>query len=214
MISAVIFDLDGVLVDATEWHYEALNVSLSEVGSYIELHEHLTEFDGLPTRTKLEMLSAKGRLDRNLHRSVEMRKQELTLRVFEERVIPQTEQQELMEFLSQKGLRLGLASNSVRSTVDLVLEKADLGRWISVSLSSSDVENPKPSPDIYLECALRLGVKPESCIVVEDNQKGVDAALNADMFVLKVKSPIFVTKESIGLAIANANAGQKLTEVD
>ena len=67
MIKALLYDLDGVLVDATEWHYESLNEALEEVAGFIiERSEHVTTFNGIPTNTKLEILEKQGRLERNL----------------------------------------------------------------------------------------------------------------------------------------------------
>ena len=67
MIKAVIFDMDGVLIDAREWHYEALNRALRLFGMEISRTDHLTTFDGLPTRRKLEMLSSTNGLPVELH---------------------------------------------------------------------------------------------------------------------------------------------------
>ena len=66
-IKAVIFDMDGVLIDAKEWHYQALNKALAIVGEEIELSEHQSTFDGLPTKSKLDLLSESGRLPLKLH---------------------------------------------------------------------------------------------------------------------------------------------------
>ena len=67
-IKAIIFDMDGVLIEAKDWHYEALNSALGKFGFAISRHDHLVTFDGLPTRDKLEMLSAQNGLSRNLHK--------------------------------------------------------------------------------------------------------------------------------------------------
>ena len=79
MIKCVLFDLDGVLVDACEWHYEALNLALQEVaGIMIERSEHESTFNGLPTKTKLNILTDQGRLDASDHDAVWSKKQDST----------------------------------------------------------------------------------------------------------------------------------------
>ena len=77
-IKAVIFDMDGVLIDAKEWHYESLNSALSLFGYEISRHDHLVTYDGLPTKKKLEMLSLENGLPTSLHAFVNQLKQQKT----------------------------------------------------------------------------------------------------------------------------------------
>jgi beta-phosphoglucomutase len=79
MISTVIFDMDGVLIDAREWHYEALNKALRLLGYEITRYEHLSTFDGLPTRKKLQMLTVERGLPAELHTFLNGLKQQYTM---------------------------------------------------------------------------------------------------------------------------------------
>ena len=84
MIKAILYDLDGVLVDATEWHYESLNAALKEIcGFVIKREEHISTFNGIPTMKKLEILNNQGRLDRKLFDKIWEKKQEKTFEVIE-----------------------------------------------------------------------------------------------------------------------------------
>ena len=81
MIKTVLFDMDGVLIDATEWHYEALNESLEIFGFTISRDEHQKRFNGMTTRSKLEILTVEKNLPRGLHKIISDIKQDRTLRI-------------------------------------------------------------------------------------------------------------------------------------
>ena len=87
-IKAIVFDMDGVLIDAKDWHYEALNEALNLFGYEISRHDHLTTFDGLPTRVKLEMLSVERGLPRKLHDFISSMKQIYTMQMVASRCKP------------------------------------------------------------------------------------------------------------------------------
>lgn len=81
MIKAVIFDMDGVLIEAKDWHYEALNKALNLFGHTISRHDHLTTYDGLPTSRKLNMLSVEHDLPVELHNFINEMKQAYTMEI-------------------------------------------------------------------------------------------------------------------------------------
>jgi len=185
-IKAVIFDMDGVLIDAKEWHYESLNRALAPYNAEIGRFEHLRTYDGLPTRTKLEMLSQARGLPRELHAAIQEAKQTYLLELVNEYCRPTLHHVKAMRGLKEAGLTLGVASNSIRPTVDLMLAKASLLPYLDFTLSNQDVAKAKPEPDIYLAAAKMAGVKPAECVVIEDNQHGVNAATRAGTHVLRV----------------------------
>src|SRR3712207_218770 len=113
-IKAVIFDMDGVLIDAKEWHYEALNAALRLFGSEISRYDHLITFDGLPTKKKLEMLSLEGGFPRKLHGFVNDLKQQYTMEIVYTKCKPVFQHQYALAKLKAEGFRLVVGSNSVR----------------------------------------------------------------------------------------------------
>ncbi len=122
MNNLVIFDLDGVLIDSREMHYEALNSALSAVGEQyvINKEEHLSVYDGLPTSRKLAMLTERKGLPVELHNTIWENKQKATLEIFSHL----EHDYELMHYFQQlknKGYQIAVASNSIRNTVKLVL---------------------------------------------------------------------------------------------
>jgi beta-phosphoglucomutase len=187
MIKAVIFDMDGVLIEAKEWHYESLNRALLLFGFEISRYAHLTSYDGLPTKTKLEMLSVEQGLPRTLHSFINDMKQRYTMELVHTQCKPRFVHEYALSSLKARGLKLAVCSNSIRATIDTMMEKANLQRYLDLTLSNEDVTNPKPSPEIYLSAMNRLGLSPAECLVVEDNENGVRAARDSGAHVLVVK---------------------------
>jgi HAD superfamily hydrolase (TIGR01509 family) len=180
--------MDGVLIDAKEWHYEALNRALAVYGFGISRHDHLATYDGLPTNTKLEILSREQGLPRSLHGVINRLKQEYTLEIVNQRCRPVPIHTYALSRLRNEGYVLGLASNAVRRSVELMMDRADLRQYFDFMLSNQDVSRPKPEPEIYITAMARADAQPDECVVVEDNQHGIQAALSAGAHVLRVES--------------------------
>ncbi len=202
MIRGVVFDMDGVLIEAKDWHYEALNRALGLFGFEISRYEHLTTYDGLPTRRKLDMLSIGSGLPRELHGFINDMKQVYTTELVHAHCRPQFVHEYALSNLKAAGLRLGVASNSVRSTVELMMHKASLEQYLDVMLSNEDVAHAKPDPEIYVEAMRRLDLRPEECLVVEDNENGIAAARASGAHVMVVADVSDVTLAAIRRRIA------------
>ena len=196
--SAVIFDMDGVLIDARDWHYRALNDALEIFDASIDSHEHETRFDGLPTRVKLQMLTDEGKLPAHLHELIDEVKQERTLREAAQRCFPRVEHLLMMEWLKREGISIGLATNSIRRTTLAMLDFAGLLNYLDVIVTNEDVRNAKPAPDIYLEAVRLLGVTPGQTLVVEDSEFGIRSAEAAGCTVIKVSGIEDVSENLLG----------------
>lgn len=192
-VKGVIFDMDGVLIDAKEWHYEAMNQALSLFGSTITRAEHEGEFDGLPTRDKLNRLTERSGLPPALHSFINEMKQRYTMNLIHQNCIPVDQHQYALSQLKQAGYRLAVASNSVRGSIECMLSRANLLPYLEFTLSNEDVKSGKPDPEIYLLAQHRLGLKPHECVIVEDNPHGIAAARASGANVLAVKDPSEVT---------------------
>jgi beta-phosphoglucomutase len=183
---AVLFDLDGVLVDATEWHYESLNRALGLFGFSINRYEHLSAYNGLPTRTKLEMLTVEKGLPRALHELIKRLKQVYTKEEILSKCWPVFEKEYMLSRLRREGYTLGVCSNAIRETVLLMLERSGVLKYLDLVLSNEDVRNPKPHPEIYLHAMERLGLQPGEVVIVEDAPHGIEAARRTGARVLEV----------------------------
>jgi HAD superfamily hydrolase (TIGR01509 family) len=191
MIKFIIFDLDGVLVEAKEIHYEALNEALGEK-YMITWDEHLSRYDGLKTSQKLEMLTKDKGLPVELYDEVWMNKQKLTIDKL--RNLPQSDQLiECMSSLTNDGYKIAVCSNSIRKTVLTVLSKLGIIEYVDLIISNEDVKNSKPHPEMYWKAISMMSFLPEQTLIVEDSPYGLLAASRSKSHVLRVKSPTEVS---------------------
>lgn len=208
MIKAIIFDMDGVLIDAKEWHYEALNKALKLFGYEISRYEHLVTYDGLPTAKKLEMLSIEKGLPVGLHKFLNELKQQYTIDKVYQSCRPLFTHEYALAKLKNEGFKLAVCSNSIRYTVELMMEKANLMQYLDFYLSNQDVKMPKPHPEIYTTAIKRLGFLPEECLVAEDNHNGIEAAIKAGAHVMQVTNVFDVNYENIRKNILYAESNK------
>lgn len=185
-IKAVIFDLDGVLVEAKDWHFNALNKALKIFGCDFSYEEHLLTFDGLPTNKKIEILNKTKKFPIELAPIVSDLKQIYTHEYFSTRCFPSFSQEYMFKKLTNEGILIAVASNSIRSTVDQAMTNLDIMKYIEFSLSNEDVSKPKPSPEIYLKAIDLLGFEANECLIVEDNINGITAAKASGAHCLEV----------------------------
>ena len=198
MIKLIIFDLDGVLVEAKQIHFETLNQALSEVSIdyIISESEHHSIYDGLKTNQKLEMLSRKKGLPTSEHERIWRKKQELTIEAIsklekDERLI------DLMRTLRKKGFQLACCSNSIRRSVLVMLSKIGLIEFMDLILSNEDVKNSKPHPEIYWKAMSSMGVLPDETLIVEDSPVGLLAGERSHAEVLRVSNTSDLTLNKI-----------------
>ena len=196
-VKAVVFDMDGVLIDAREWHYLALNEALNPFGFTITFEMQKTTFEGLPTKSKLDILSNEFGFPRELHSIVSKLKQDRTLRLASANCYPNVSHQILLERISRLGLKIGLYTNSIRETTNFMLAYAKLNHFLDKVITNEDVLEPKPSPEGYIRICRELEVNPNEVLVVEDGMYGIQAAKAAGCRVIKVSGPEEVSIEKI-----------------
>ena len=202
-IKAIIFDMDGVLIEAKEWHYEALNRALRLFGYEISRYDHLVTYDGLPTKKKLEMLSIERGLPRGLHSFINDMKQQYTMDLVQTQCKPRFVHEYALSKLKSEGYGLAVASNSIRNTVETMMIKADLLQYLDFFLSNQDVSKPKPDPEIYAVAIQRFGLKPDECLILEDNFNGIAAAKASGAHVLEIDTVDDVNYENIKSTISS-----------
>ena len=198
MIKLIIFDLDGVLVEAKEIHYKTLNKALSEVDTkyMITEKEHLSTYDGLKTNQKLEMLTKNKGLNPSYYEQIWNRKQDLTIEAISE-LKPNNHLISVFKRLRDGGYKLACASNSIRRSVLVMLSKIGLIEYMDLIISNEDVKNSKPHPEMYWKAMSMMGVLPEETLIVEDSPHGLLAASRSRANVLRVDNPSDLTFEKI-----------------
>ena len=211
MIKLIIFDLDGVLVDAREIHYEALNAALKDIDEkyLINRQEHLSLYDGLSTTKKLNMLTKNKGLSEDLHNLVWKLKQEKTIEIIDEfdqdkRIC------KILKKLKSDGYTVACATNSIRKTAKLQLIRRGFFEHIDFLYSNQDVTKPKPSAEIYMRCMLRANVDPHETIIVEDSHHGRRAAINSGGHLCAVKNSSDVTYKKIKELIQRIDGKQNI----
>lgn len=186
-LGLVMFDLDGVLVDACEWHYESLNAALKEFDlNEISREDHLSTFNGLPTKVKLSMLG----IDEETASKINRMKQDKTLEIIRSTAKPDAEKILMLSQLKREGIKVACVTNSIRKTAVAMLEATGQMPFIDLLVSNEDVQRNKPFPDCYDLAMEKLGVEPHRSLCVEDSPKGFEAAWNCKAdYVWKVNGP-------------------------
>lgn len=205
VIEAVVFDLEGVLVDSEHVWDAARKELAAERGrpwpeqasrdmmgmSSLEWSRYMHDVVGLPEPPEEISAEVVRRLEKIYRRELPLIGGAA----------------EAVERLAERW-PLGLASSSNRELIDLVLELSDLDRYFWVTVSSEEVPRGKPAPDVYLEAARRLGVSPARCAALEDSENGIRSAKAAGMHVLAIPNPRYPPAED-----ALALAGEVLTSI-
>jgi beta-phosphoglucomutase len=207
-IKAILFDMDGVLIDAKDWHYNALNQALALFGMEISRYDHIVTYDGLPTKKKLEMLTAERGLPAGLHDFINDMKQEFTFQLAYAKCKPTFNHQYALANLKAAGYRLASCSNSIRKTMDVLFERAELLSYFEFYLSNQDVLMPKPSPEIYILAMQKLGLTPQECLILEDNENGIKAATDSGAHVLVIGDVMDVNLDNIMKKITAVEEGK------
>lgn len=196
-IKAILFDMDGVLIEAKEWHYEALNRALHLFGMPISRFDHLTSFDGLPTLKKLELLSLERSLPKELHEFINEMKQKFTMEIVHSRCKPTFVHEYALSNLKSMGYKLAVCSNSVRNTVETMMQRSALAGYLDFMISNEDVSRGKPDPEMYVRAMEHFGLKPSECLIIEDNENGVKAARASGGHLLIVKEVVEVNLSNV-----------------
>ena len=205
---AIVFDMDGVLLDSEPLHFEALTAVLAADGLRLSITEFQT-FIGTTTRAMFATLIDRYGLPRLSSEYIALYDAEI-LRILGQPHPPAPGAIDLLATARTCGLRVGLASSSRRVWIDATLRSIGLEGTFETIVSGDDVTHSKPDPEIYLAAAARLAIAPDRCLAIEDSPNGATSAHRAGMQVIGVRTPYTAHLRLDGvLYIVNS-----LTEVD
>ena len=186
MIQAVIFDMDGVIIDSEPLQSQAWESIIRQYGKEPELNSAgLVHFVGFRIRENWEIIKERYEINEEIE-ALEEKRSQIYLMLLRKNMAPMRGFMDLIKTLKDKGLKLAIASSSHRDHVETLLDDLGIREYIDEFVSGDMVKKGKPHPDIYLEAANRLDVEPEKCVALEDSEVGVEAAKNADMKVIAV----------------------------
>lgn len=186
MIKAILWDLDGTLLETTELHYISLNKALKEISGFeIDRDWHISTFNGLPTQKKLDILLDHEKIKKEDITEIWNRKQKYTKESIEEVILPDLVKIQMFHYLKGK-YKLGVFTNCIYETARGMLEKTGIWNYLEEFISNDMILHPKPNSQGYIKLMVRFEVFPEECVIVEDSPKGITAAKNTGAHVWEV----------------------------
>jgi len=183
MIKAVIFDMDGLMVDSELFQSMAFKKILKRYG--IEAKEEIVQVIGIREVENWEIIKKKYGLKEDTAKLMKERGK-IYIKILKEKAVAMPGLYKLIDSLKKSGYKIALASSSVYEHVQIVLKKLKLQKDFNIIISGGDVNRGKPDPEVYLITAKKLSVKPIDCLVLEDAYTGVIAAKNAKMKCIAV----------------------------
>lgn len=217
MIDTVIFDMDGVIIDS-EPLWEKAEIQLIQKHGKTYTNSYRKKIIGLNQKDSVNLLINTFDLNASVKEIVEQRKN-ILIEIYnnELKVFPGIIN--LLEEVRTKGYKTGLATGSPESVINFVVEKFGLQDFFSVIVSGDSATEGKPSPEIYLTTAEKLGSTPENCIAIEDSVNGVLSVKNAGMYCIAVPHPeldiqLYRTADFIYENISRINIDRIVTSIN
>ena len=188
MISAVIFDLDGVLLDSEPFHDQTTTSILESYGAK-GAYEAIRPYVGRSSADLWAAMKAKYDIPASVEDLVELQWKKNVAGIPDSGLERSEGLSELLDYCHEKGIHIAVASSSRQDYVEAVFDLLDLWKYVEVFATGAEVKNGKPMPDIFLLAATRLNIDPERCLVIEDSTAGVQAGRMAGMYTLGYENP-------------------------
>jgi HAD superfamily hydrolase (TIGR01509 family) len=204
----IIFDLDGVLVDSKDIHFNALNNALESIDAkyIISANDHKSIYDGLPTKIKLQVLTQKTGLEESFYKKIWELKQRITEKMFDE--IPvDAELVKIFLYIKSKNIKIAVASNSIRSTVIQCLKSLGVFDQVDFIVSNEDVANPKPHPEMYWKAMSHFESIPSKTVIFEDSIIGKIAVKDSMAHLIEIKDRHDLDLAKVEKAVEILNKG-------
>ena len=176
MLRAVIFDMDGVIVDSERYQFEAFRQLFLPYG--IRLTKDSFDWVGKTSQENIEAVLDRYALNKDPVKLVALRRKTYT-QLIKDHIRPMAGVLPLITKLRKNGYRLALASSSIRAHINMILERLNVLEDFEVIVSGDMIIHGKPNPEIFLRTIKELKLLPTECVVIEDSQRGVEAAYHA-----------------------------------
>lgn len=188
MIEAVIFDMDGVLIDSEPLHFEVDEIVLKHL--QIDKGKHYLErFVGYTNPAMWKIIKEENQLEQSIEGLIELQMRIKLDYLEKSNYVAIDGVLELLNKIQAKKIPLAIASSSPRIFIEAVIDKIQIARYFTTWISGEEVPESKPAPDVFLGAAAMLNVQPENCIVIEDSKSGTIAAKSAGMTCIGFQNP-------------------------
>lgn len=191
---AVIFDLDGTLIDNNHWHLVTWRKYLEKLGINIGDEEYRKNINGRTNKDAIEYIYGKKMTDEEAM-VYAMEKEALYRELYKPHIKPVDGLPELLETIHNRGIPMAIATSGIQVNIDFMFANIPIKQYFKEVVNSSHIKKGKPDPEIYLRTAALLEVAPEDCLVFEDAVVGVNAAHAAGMKVIAITTT--QTKEEL-----------------
>lgn len=215
MNKLIVFDLDGVLVDSKEIHFDALNDALRSLNSsyVITKEEQQNIYEGLPTKSKLILLNKNKGLPLDKFDDVWILKQEITSKMFSN-ISEDKELIKLFNIIKNSQINIAVASNSIKKTIVECLKSLGIFELVDLIVSNEDVTNPKPHPEMYWKSMCHFGVISNDVVIFEDSIVGRLAAKDSGAKVIEVENRSDLNEKKINDAIKFLESARSIWQDD
>lgn len=189
-LKALLFDLDGTLIDSEFFHFECWNEILEESGVSLTYKDWLKNYAGIPLPTNAKNLIEKYNITTQLAEIIE-RREALTLerlRTKDVKLMPYVT--EVLDFFQSRNLILALVTSSPRKDVEAIFERNGLHKYFKLIITRTEVSKSKPDPESYTTCVEKLGLNKDECIVFEDTINGIKSAKAAGLTCIAIQQNI------------------------
>lgn len=195
-VAVVLADLDGVLVDACEWHREAFKRALKQACGFELDEEYEAKLEAMTTRDKLKALVDSGDVPSSQSGKIWELKQTFTHDIIKQKARVDASKVELLDWLIQNRVRIACVTNSIRESTELMLTRTGQLDFIELIVSNQDVLHPKPCAEGYIRGMVTFGVMPDQVVIIEDSPRGLEAAYATGAHVMHVDNAKGLTKKS------------------
>ena len=188
MLKALLFDLDGTLIDSEQFHLRCWNQILADAGIELDMNDWTENYSGVPMPTNAKRLIEKYNLTSS-HEELVRKREDVTLtrlQTVDINLMPFAI--ETLEFFKERGLKIALGTGSARPDVEVIFERNGLGKYFDVTITRTEVNESKPHPESYELCCRKLGLAPDECIAFEDTLNGVKSAKAAKLVCYAIQN--------------------------
>ena len=184
-IKAVLFDMDGVVVDSEPYHIQAMREVLLEEMELDIPSEEIGGFCGLNYEEKIEIIFKKRNLNADID-SLRKKTNERYIQLIKDRIYPKDGLIDLLERLLSENIKISLVTASNRKQTEIIVNRTGTSKYWAFIITGDDVIKRKPDSECYIKAKNKLGLEPKECVVIEDSIPGIEAAKGAGMFCIAI----------------------------